>query len=165
MARTWLQIQVELEGGRGIECVPPPGRILIVGPSHTFTQLAEAIDVAFARWDFSHLHVFELADGREIGFADVDPGEHEWLDHDLLKVVRELKPGDRFRYTFDLGDDWRHRCEVLPEKVVPGMSGSKNVDKELVTQPPIYQPDKPSPTCSMNWTGVDPFYGDARRLV
>lgn len=119
MARTWLQIQVELEGGRDIECDPRPGRILIVGPSHTFAQLAEAIDVAFARWDFSHLHLFELADGREIGFADVEPGEHAWLDHDALKVTRELKPGDRFRYTFDFGDDWRHRCEVLADKVDP----------------------------------------------
>ncbi len=90
-----------------------------MGPSHTFAQLAEAIDVAFARWDFSHLHLFELADGREIGFAEVEPGEHAWLDHSILKVARELKPGDRFRYTFDFGDDWRHRCEVLGDKVDP----------------------------------------------
>lgn len=119
MARTWLQIWVELEGGRDIVCDPPPGRIFIVGPGHTFAQLAEAIDVAFARWDFAHLHVFELPDGREVGFADVDPGEHGWLDHDALKVASELSPGDEFRYTFDLGDDWRHRCRVLPEKADP----------------------------------------------
>ncbi len=117
--RTWLQIRVALEGGRSIECVPPPGRIFVVGPSHSFSQLAEAIDVAFARWDFSHLHLFELPDGREVGFADVDPGEHEWLDHDVLKITREVRPGDEFRYTFDLGDDWRHRYEVLAEKVDP----------------------------------------------
>jgi hypothetical protein len=24
-----------------------------------------------------------------------------------------------FRYVFDLGDDWRHRCRALPEKVDP----------------------------------------------
>jgi hypothetical protein len=117
--RTWLQIRVELEGGRGIDCDPPPGRIFIVGPGHTFEQLAEAIDVAFARWDFSHLHEFELPDGRRVGFADVDPGEHGWLDHGALKVGRELRPGDEFRYTFDFGDDWRHRCRVLEEKVDP----------------------------------------------
>jgi hypothetical protein len=31
VARTWLQIRVELEGGRDVVCDPPPGRIFIVG--------------------------------------------------------------------------------------------------------------------------------------
>jgi hypothetical protein len=119
VARTWLQIRVELEGGRDIDCDPPPGRIFIVGPSHTFAQLAEAIDSAFARWDPAHLHVFVLPDGREVGFPDVDPEGHGCLDHDLLRVAKELSPGDTFGYVFDLGDDWRHRCEVLGEKADP----------------------------------------------
>jgi hypothetical protein len=119
VARTWLQIRVELAGGRDIECEPPPGRIFIVGPNHSFAQLAEAINLAFARWDLGHLHAFELPDGRMVGFADVDPDEHGWLDHDALKVTRELSPGDQFSYTFDFGDDWRHRCEVLTEKADP----------------------------------------------
>ena len=75
MAATWLQVRVELEGGRDIECVPPPGRIFMVGPRHSFADLAEAVDVAFARWDRSHLHVFELSDGRRIGFAEIDPAK------------------------------------------------------------------------------------------
>jgi hypothetical protein len=120
MTRTWLQIRVELEGGLDIECDPPPGRIFMVGPRHTFAQLAEAIDVAFARWDLSHLHVFELPNGRRVGFADADPGEHTCLDHDAMKVARELAPGEKFTYTFDFGDDWRHRCRV-EEKVDPGL--------------------------------------------
>ena len=33
MARTWLQIKVELLAGRGIDCDPPPGRVFIVGPA------------------------------------------------------------------------------------------------------------------------------------
>ncbi len=119
MAATWLQVRVELVGGRDIECDPAPGRIFMVGPRHTFADLAEAVDVAFARWDRSHLHVFELADGRHVGFADVDPEEHGWLDHDELKVAGELSPGERFSYTFDLGDDWRHSCYVLEEKADP----------------------------------------------
>jgi hypothetical protein len=118
MARTWLQIRVELEGGRDIVCEPPPGRVLIVGPSHSFADLAEAIDAAFARWDLSHLHGFTLPDGRRVGFPDLD-WEVEWLDHRALKVARALKPGDRFEYTFDFGDDWRHRCQVLADKVDP----------------------------------------------
>lgn len=119
MARDWLQVRVELEGGLGIECDPPPGRVLIVGPKHSFAKLAAAIDAAFARWDLSHVHVFELGDGRRIGFPDPDLGEDAWLDHEKLNVAQEVSPGDQFTYTFDLGDDWRHRCRVLTEMVDP----------------------------------------------
>jgi hypothetical protein len=56
-----LRIRVDLLGGRGIELDPTPGRVMIVGPSHTFEQFAESIDSAFARHDLSHLHEFELA--------------------------------------------------------------------------------------------------------
>ncbi len=56
MARNWMAIRVELEGGRGIECQPRPGRVLLVGPRHTFADLATAIDTAFGRWDLAHLH-------------------------------------------------------------------------------------------------------------
>jgi Plasmid pRiA4b ORF-3-like protein len=119
MARTWLQIHVELEGGGGIDLRPRPGRLMIVGPGHSFAQLAAAIDAAFARWDLSHLHEFELPDGRLIGYPDPDFEEPGWLDHERLKVARELKPGDEFSYVFDLGDNWRHSCRVLAQKVDP----------------------------------------------
>lgn len=114
-----MQIKVELLGGLDIECDPPPGRVFAVGPAATFERLAETINVAFGRWDLSHLHAFELADGRRIGFADVDPDEHGWLDQAALKVGSTLEPGERFGFVFDFGDNWRHRCEVLDEKLDP----------------------------------------------
>jgi len=49
MARTWLSIRVELVEGRGERFWPRPGRILAAARNHTFAQLAEAIDDAFAR--------------------------------------------------------------------------------------------------------------------
>jgi len=120
VARTWLRIRVDLMDGRGRELDPPPGRVMIVGPSHTFEQFAGAINVAFARWDLSHLHEFELADGRRIGFPDDEFGpELEWLDHAKLKVAREVGPGDEFSFVFDMGDHWRHRCLVEQEKADP----------------------------------------------
>jgi len=96
---------VDLLGGRGVACAPSPGRVFLVGPSHSFEQFAEAIDAAFARWDLSHLHEFELPDGRRIGYPDDSFGpELMWLDHAKLKVAKELKPGEEFEYVFDLGD-------------------------------------------------------------
>jgi hypothetical protein len=120
MARTWLQIKVQLLRGGGDDCDPPPGRVFIVGPAHTFEQLAHAINAAFARWDLSHLHQFELADGRLIGYPD-DSYEPDvvWHDHAKLKIAREVKPGEEFEYVFDLGDDWQHRCTVAHTKVDP----------------------------------------------
>jgi hypothetical protein len=111
---------VDLLGGRGIELDPAPGRVFLVGPSHSFEQFAEAIDTAFARWDRSHMHTFELADGRRIGYPDDEfAPELVWLDHAKLKVAKEVKPGEHFTYVFDLGDHWEHRCVVEPEKADP----------------------------------------------
>jgi hypothetical protein len=66
-----------LLGGGGIVCDPPPGRIFLVGPRHSFADFAEAIDAAFARWGLSHLHDFELADGRLIG-SRTTHGSQKW---------------------------------------------------------------------------------------
>jgi hypothetical protein len=115
----WVHIQVELESGAGIECDPRPGRIFVVGPGHTFLQLASAIDDAFARWDVAHLHAFELSDGRLVGLPDEDglPRARRWLDHRRARVTHELAPGDAFIYTFDLAERWRHCCQVLEQPI------------------------------------------------
>jgi len=51
---------------------------------HSYAQLAGAIDDAFARWDRSHLHEFELADGTRIGTPDPDMD-----DDDVLNETRQ----------------------------------------------------------------------------
>jgi hypothetical protein len=112
-----LQIKVELVSGLGGEFEPPPGRVFAVAPSVTFERFADAINRAFGRWDFSHLHAFELTDGRRIGFPDEDFGEGGWIDHATAKLGSTLKPGERFEFVFDFGDDWRHRCGVLSDKL------------------------------------------------
>jgi hypothetical protein len=51
MARTWLSIHVDLVEGGGHDSIwPRPGRIFAAARSHTFPQLATAIDDAFTRW-------------------------------------------------------------------------------------------------------------------
>jgi hypothetical protein len=93
------------------------GARVAVAPSVTFERFAEAINRAFGRWDFSHLHAFELADGRRIGLPDEDFDGDGWIDHATAKLGSALESGERFEFVFDFGADWRHRCEVLPEKL------------------------------------------------
>ena len=107
-------------GGLGAQLRPSPGRIFIVGPAHTFGALADAINASFARWDLSHLHEFELADGRRIGFDDPEPFDDAVIqDQAATKVAGAVAPGDEFRFVFDFGDRWEHRCRVLADKVDP----------------------------------------------
>jgi hypothetical protein len=59
VARTWLQIRVVPGSGMGEELDAPPGRVFLAGPSHSYEQLAAAINTAFARWNLPHLHLLE----------------------------------------------------------------------------------------------------------
>lgn len=152
MARTWLSVTVELLGGRGDELWPWPGRVFAVGPSHTFMDLADAINDAFARWDRSHLSMFTLADGRVV--TDEETGAEmvgsiggpviEHVDIETAKVARLLRPGSEFQFTFDLGDDWIHRCVIGSTKVDP-------VDALGIT------PSKPLPY--WGWGAIPDQYG------
>lgn len=127
MAKTWLSVTVELLGGRGEDLWPWPGRVFAVGPSHTFMDLANAVNDAFARWDRAHLSMFTLADGRLVTDAETG-GElansfsgpiKVPLDIESAKVARVVGPGAEFEFIFDLGDDWIHRCVVGDDKVDP----------------------------------------------
>lgn len=121
VARTWLSIQVELVSGRGEFFWPRPGRIFVAARRHTFADLAHSINIAFARWELSHLSEFGLSDGTSISSADpfFDPPEGT-VEIDTEKLSR-LELGDQFVYTFDFGDDWEHLCTVGPERVDPEM--------------------------------------------
>ena len=120
MARTWLSIRVELVGGGGTNVWPRPGRIFAAARSHTFGQLADAIDTAFARWDRAHLHQFTLPDGTEIvELAHWDGEEPEGSrDSDRTRLSR-LQAGQQFAYVFDLGDYWAHLCTVAAGRIDP----------------------------------------------
>src|SRR4051812_35067574 len=54
-----------------------------------------------------------------IGYPNEDVDEPEWLDHAALKFTGEHKPGDRFVYAFDPGDNWRHAGTVLDQNADP----------------------------------------------
>jgi len=120
----WLILRVILRSKGGDELVDPPGRDLLVSNAHTFAELANAIDRAFARWDLSHLHEFRLLDGRRIVMEDADEFEEVPPADDLDERANSLgsiglSSGDTFVYVFDLGDDWEHACTVLRADVDP----------------------------------------------
>jgi Plasmid pRiA4b ORF-3-like protein len=99
---------------------------------HKAAELGEAIDVAFARWDHSHLHVFEFRDGKRymLGGREFEP---EVIDSTGVTLASlGLDGGTVFEYVFDLGDDWRHRCEVQTIEVDP--------EEEYGTSPDIPVP-------------------------
>lgn len=127
MARTWLSISVDLLGGRSEDLWPTPGRIFAVGPGHTFMDFAEAINVAFARWDHGHLSEFTFADGRLVAYPEFALETLSMpfgpitrlLDIERQKVARNVTLGEEFKFVFDLGNHWAHRCTVGTKKIDP----------------------------------------------
>ena len=105
---------------------PTAGHVLgaasAAAKSHTFADLAEAIDDAFARWDRGHLHDFVLADdpGSRTGSRLGRPGE---LD-DGSTALSRLERGEQFVYSFDLGDGRAHLCTVGDTWIDPAMSSA-----------------------------------------
>jgi hypothetical protein len=111
----WYVLRVELISGSANELDPPPGRDFLVSPQHSFRQLADAINTAFARWDLGHLSIFHMPDGSLVsrGLEDVP---HANASRTRLGEHAE---GDAFVYEFDLGDSWLHRCTVIETGVDP----------------------------------------------
>jgi len=120
VAKTWLSLTVELVEGGGFRFWPRPGRVFAVGRTHTFEQLATAIDVSFGRWDLSHLWQFELP-----GHVYVAPEHPDWESGESDTVLAassrlsRLMAGDEFVYEFDLGDSWLHICRVADGRIDP----------------------------------------------
>ena len=119
MSRTWLSIQMDLVEGHGEHFWPRPGRIFAAARTHTFAQLARAIDDAFARWDRAHLHDFHLADGTRLTTPHQDWEDGGPATDDRSTRLSRLGLGEQFVYVFDFGDDWTHLCTVGPERVDP----------------------------------------------
>ena len=104
---------VELPAGAA-RSWPWPGRIFAVGPSHTFNDLADAVNAAFGRWDRSHLSLFTLDDGRLVTDGETGAEQAGSIDGPIIglvdiavaKVAQTLDQGAECRFTFDLGDQW-----------------------------------------------------------
>lgn len=107
----WMALRVVLVSHGDVVLVQPPGRTFLVHADHTFADLADAIDVAFARWDLPQLHVFDV-EGRRLasGGSETEPDAQDSNDVRIADVG--LRLGSAFAYTFDLGERWQHECVV-----------------------------------------------------
>lgn len=95
---------------------PPIWRRILVDGSATLGHLHEVIQAAFGWWN-CHLHEFEIGRTR-YGIPDPD-----WdfgpatVDEGAVRLDTVAAAGSSFHYTYDFGDDWRHKVTV--EKVGP----------------------------------------------
>lgn len=118
----WYIVRVELLSAIYGTFEPPPGRDVLISPQHTFRQLAETINSAFARWDLGHLYAFRLEDGRIIGTPFEDSNV---LEAARTKIGGRWREGDSFLFEFDFGDSWEHRCTVTETEVDPAETYGK----------------------------------------
>jgi hypothetical protein len=92
---------------------PPIWRRVRVPDGFTLHQLHRILQIVFSRLDY-HLYAFRV-DGRS--FEAPDP-ESEGEDSASVRLGDlDLRPGSRFTYVYDFGDNWKH--EVLVEDVLP----------------------------------------------
>jgi hypothetical protein len=99
-------LKVTLEG---VE--PPIWRRFRVSGSLTLERLHAVLQRVMG-WQDSHLHEFEVG-GRTYGHPVPDEPEYE-VEPERELTLREAAPraGSRFRYAYDLGDDWQHEIRV-----------------------------------------------------
>ncbi|MER6070935.1 plasmid pRiA4b ORF-3 family protein [Streptomyces sp. NPDC001817] len=99
------QLKITLAGTK-----PPVWRRLVVLSDITLGSLHDLVQEAFG-WQDMHLHAFEDRLGRRyapLGDFDV-PG----ADEDAVTLAEALsRTGEHMEYTYDFGNDWRHRIAV-----------------------------------------------------
>lgn len=102
------QLKITLRGIR-----PPIWRRVLVPANVTLARLHRIIQNSMGWWN-DHLYSFNVGDWQysDEGF---DLGFRQAAGRRLFEL--DLRPRDRFTYSYDFGDDWRH--EILLERVVP----------------------------------------------
>jgi hypothetical protein len=102
--RTVYQLRLSLDG-----VAPEVWRRVLVPGGYTLDRVHRVFQHAMGWWDY-HLHSFEI---HGVQYGEPDPLDDlrlvDELDTRLDAVVR---PGDRFRYTYDYGDWWEHNVDV-----------------------------------------------------
>lgn len=79
-------------------------------------------------WESRHQYEFNI-DGNRYGAPDPFQIDSSLIDDRRHKLGKLLKVGDRFRYTYDFGDDWEHvvAVEAIQDIPDPGMADACRV--------------------------------------
>jgi len=111
----WLGLRVDLYDYAGDHRCQ---RAFAVRRACTLDDLATIICAAFGRNDDEHLYFYELAQGRYSHPALAQNDGSTATRINLADV--ELRHGDRFTHTYDMGDHWQHTCrvETIPAAVL-----------------------------------------------
>lgn len=159
------QLKVTLQGVR-----PPVWRRLLVTGDTSLRELHHVIQTAMG-WTDSHLHEWEI-DGKRYARPDPDWDDGEAGDEDT-RLDRVVVEGQRLGYTYDFGDDWRHRIDVErardrePDETLPScVAGRRSCPPEDVGGPWGYaeflaatrDPGHPRHDELLEWSG--PYFTD-----
>jgi hypothetical protein len=171
---------------------PPVWRRLLVPSNASLADLHVVLQTAFD-WFDGHLHDFDVSGHRYA--PGEDPLDGWWpsfgppsTDEATVTLADIAGEDDTFTYTYDFGDDWRHRIEV--EAVEPAgerrypacIGGRRAAPPEDIGGPPGYQhflmamadPGRPEHEEYSEWLGggfdptdfdpeeVDALLGDLR---
>jgi hypothetical protein len=109
-----VKLKVTLTGIR-----PPVWRRLLLPAGMTLGDLHDAIQSSMG-WENAHLHDFDV-DGRRYG----DPGTtDDVISEERLTLAAIHRTGiERFKYTYDFGDDWVHLITI--EGTIPTVAGQR----------------------------------------
>lgn len=92
-------------------------RHIRIGEQETLDRLHKVILDAFD-FDDDHAHAFFLDDrywsDARAYFSDCLDDAEEYSSDVTLRQLR-MKKGDKFKFLFDFGDEWRFQCKVLQE--------------------------------------------------
>jgi hypothetical protein len=110
------QLKIGLQGA-----APPLWRRLQIPSAASLGFLHDVIQVTFG-WEGYHLHRFRDGRGRDWGDIEFSDGggfgAPSFADEEEAELGKVLRAeGAVLEYTYDFGDDWRHRIEV--EKIMP----------------------------------------------
>ena len=163
---------------------PPIWRRILSPGNMRLDMLHETIQGAMG-WKDEHLHGFVIS-GTTYGDPD-NPPPGKFLSERSTKAklkFLDLRPGDKFIYTYDFGDDWRHELlieeisEPLLKEIYPKCTaGERACPPENCGGPPGYEhllqviarPGNPEYKDMVDWLGgeFEPEHFDAsvyRRL-
>lgn len=98
---------------------PPVWRRIIVPDGITFEDLHKVIQAAFG-WEEMHLHDFSFSDPEKSSISPeeaMDSFFSDDLDETQTYLDDYIKDNSWIRYTYDFGDEWRHK--IVLEKELP----------------------------------------------